>query len=484
MNAAASSIAEALEAEDPYRSFAEIKRLLEQHLRQINPQIRTRRTGYYNHTHMPDLVVRWPHDDGLSDRYVYLRSTTDTDELGFDVTRLAREDRPVVLALGALRQSLDARALDSLAIDHHTLVLDLAAFVELTSGESADVALRRLIANTVIEGGQGLLDERSVARLASAMTAGAQAARLGEREATEAALAFASDTLSPPISRRLTAFLKTLWRTSGAPVAALERAPRYPQQLDESSLEYLLEGEEIPDGDFWSRIAREITLTDLLRHTRITGTDNLQHLMRAAMGTWNARVCAVAPFSPVAARRGAVPLRWTKGEDVLSFDAPGFVLTLAQKVDYLTSSVARAAYELPTLDEVGKRLLLLGLSLKAITLVNGGGKVAYRGHEGALYGDRLRHLSESLGPGTLVKDLEALPASGVPVRYNFSTRTASVKPPRGSVPLIELVNTSIRLFTDLSRAEEERLVEVIPPGGRTLHAGIDHDMPGTESPAD
>ncbi|MEU0821705.1 hypothetical protein [Streptomyces mirabilis] len=71
-----------------------------------------------------------------------------------------------------------------------------------------------------------------------------------------------------------------------------------------------------------------------------------------------------------------------------------------------------------------------------------------------------------------------------PVRYNFSTRTASVKPPRDSVPLLELVNTSIRLFTDLSHAEEERLVEVIPSGGRTLHAGIDHDMPGTEPPAD
>ncbi|MEV3924942.1 hypothetical protein [Actinomadura coerulea] len=482
MNAVASSIAEALEADDPYRSFAEIKQILEQHLRQINPQIRTRHTGYYNHTRMPDLVMRWPHDD-LSDRYVYLRSTTDADELGFDITCLARQDRPIVLALGALRPSFDARALDSLAIEHHTLVLDLAAFSELTSGESADAALRRLIANTVIEGGQGLLDERSVSRLARAMTTGAQAARRGEREGTEDALAFASNTLSPPIARRLTAFLGTLWRASGAPVAALERAPRYPQQLDELSLDYLLEGQEIPDGDFWSRMAREINLTDLLQHGRITATDNLQHLMRAALSSWNARVCGVAPSS-VAARRDAAPLHWTKGEGVLSFDAPGFVLALAQKVEHLTSSAARAAYELPALDEVGNRLPLLGLSLKAITLVNGGGKVAYEGEVGALHGDRLRHLSESLGPGTLVRNLEALPPSGVPVRYNFSTRTASVKPPRGSVPLLELLNTSIRLFTGLSREEEERLVKVIPSGGHPLHAGIEHDMPGAESPAD
>jgi hypothetical protein len=205
--------------------------------------------------------------------------------------------------------------------------------------------------------------------------------------------------------------------------------------------------------------------------------------MRAALSTWNARVCGVAPSS-VAARRDAAPLHWTKGEGALSFDAPGFVLTLAQKVDHLTSSAARTEYELPALDDVGNRLPLLGLSLKAITLVNGGGKVAYEGEVGALHGDRLRRLSESLGPGTLVKNLEALPPSGVPVRYNFSTQTASVKPPRGSVPLLELVNTSIRLFTDLSREEEERLVEVIPSGGRTLNAGIEHDMPGAESPAD
>lgn len=159
------------------------------------------------------------------------------------------------------------------------------------------------------------------------------------------------------------------------------------------------------------------------------------------------------------------------------------VLTLARKVDHLTSSAARVAYELPALDEVGNRLPLLGLSLKAITLVNGGGKVVYEGEAGTLHGDRLRHLSESLGLGTVVKTLEAaLLPSGVPGRYNFSTRTASVKLPRGSVPLLELVNTSIRLFTDLSHAEEERLLEVIPSGGRTLHAGIDRDMPGTEPP--
>ncbi|MFB7760550.1 hypothetical protein [Streptomyces xiamenensis] len=213
--------------------------------------------------------------------------------------------------------------------------------------------------------------------------------------------------------------MKTLWRTSGAPVAALERAPRYPQQLDQSSLEYVFEGQEIPDGGFWSRIASEITLPDLLRHIRITATDNLQHFMRAALNTWNVRVCSVVPSSPVAARRGAALLRWTKGEDVLSFDGPGFVLTLAQKVTHLPSSVARAAYKLPTLDEVGKRLQLLGLSLKAITLVNGGGKVAYRGQKGALYGDRLRYLSESIGPGTLVKDLEALPPRPFPADHRI-----------------------------------------------------------------
>uniref|UniRef100_UPI003C7DE8BC hypothetical protein n=1 Tax=unclassified Streptomyces TaxID=2593676 RepID=UPI003C7DE8BC len=83
--------------------------------------------------------------------------------------------------------------------------------------------------------------------------------------------------------------------------------------------------------------------------------------------------------SSVAARRGAAPLKRTKSEGALNFDAPGFVLTLAQKVNHLTSSAARAAYELPTLDEVGDRLQLVGLSLKAITLVNRGGQVAYEG---------------------------------------------------------------------------------------------------------
>ncbi|WTN56393.1 transposase [Streptomyces sp. NBC_00626] len=40
----------------------------------------------------------------------------------------------------------------------------------------------------------------------------------------------------------------------------------------------------------------------LLRPGRITATDNLQHLMRAALSTWNARVCGVAPCAGLRAR--------------------------------------------------------------------------------------------------------------------------------------------------------------------------------------
>ncbi|MGW7542148.1 hypothetical protein ACWGKQ_13645 [Streptomyces sp. NPDC054770] len=462
------SISEALEEIDPNRSFAQIKRILVTTLRDMNPQIQVTSTSYFNHTHVPDMVVRWPNDDDLTDRYIYLRTATEANDLKSDIAFLARENRPIVLALGNFEESTGTRALNSISVDQNALVLDLAALSVLTSASTADSSLTRLVSKSVIEGGQGVLDERTAARLTDTVTTGARAARRGERLATDEALAVASTTLSPPIARRLTAFLTTLWQGSGAPVGALERAPRYQQKLDESSLEYLLQGEEILDEEFWHRITRSLTLYDLLRMRRVPPADNLQHLMRAALISWDARACSITSHFTAAAPRGVAPWRWSVNSGILTFHAPSFILSVAQKVSQLTSVGEQREYELPPVEWVRERVQLLGLSLKAVTLLNGGRKLSYQGKEGRLHHEQLNKLSQTLGLGATVKDIEAWPPSGMPLRYNFSAHTSSVKSPRGSVPLLELVNTSVHLFTHLSSEEEELLMDVIPPGSFDL----------------
>ncbi|MFG2792598.1 hypothetical protein [Streptomyces sp. NPDC048419] len=422
----------------------------------MNPQIHVKTTTYFNHTHVPDMVAYWPDDADTGERYIYLRTTTNPDDLRHDISCLARENRPVILVLGDFESADDARELHSSSVERDTLVLDLAALSALTSNSATD-PLYGLISNAVIEGGRGVLDEHGAARLANTVTSGVRAARHGDAVGTDEAIGLAATALTPVAAQRMAALLTTLWQGSGSTLTALERAPRYIPHLDELSLTYLLKSEEITDDEFWIRIAQRVTLPELLQ-TEMYDSANLQHLMHNSLTLWEARTCSVIPSTFATARLEA-QWRWSVSSGILTLHASGFRLRVAPK---LTQLNANTEHDLPPFELIRERLSLLRMGLKAITLMNGGEKASYHGKVlGVLHSTQLDYISEALGPGAVVRDIETWTRSGVPLKCNFSTRAAHVKSPRGSVVLKDLIETSVRLFSDLSQDEESHFGEMI-----------------------
>lgn len=460
VNAALESIGEALDEIDPQRSFVRIKGILARLLKEVNPEIRVKVTTYFNHTHVPDMVVSWPLDPDLGDRYLYLRTTTDIDDLFHDMQFLAPEDRPIVLSLGDFTPSNDARTLHHSSMERHALVLDLAALSVLTA-HTGEHSAGRLASRAIIEGGQGLLDERDAEELSSRVTSGVRGARIGDRTTTDAAIESASSSLFPVAAQRLTAFLTSLWQGTGLPATALENAPRRGFDLDASSLTYLLEGDEIEDAEFWDRMVRRIALPQVLQ-SRIPDTPNFQHLMDQAMDVWRARACAVMHGPSAIARSGDHPWRWTVDSGLLKLHARDFRVHVAQKRAALN---VRETYSLPPYELVIERIRTLDMRVSGITLINGSEKATYQGKGRDVLADsQLYHLSEALGPGSVVKEIEARIGLSAIVKYSFESRAANAKSPRVDVPLRELIDTSIRLFADFSN-ESYRHNDLDPPIG-------------------
>ncbi|MFB6643158.1 hypothetical protein ACFCYF_38710 [Streptomyces chartreusis] len=464
VNTAYRNIVDALDEVDPHRSFARIKATLARILRDINPRVEVVTTSYFNHTHVPDMVVRWPREPDLDDRYVYLRTAVDVADLLHDMQYLSRESRPLIIALGALEQSEGSRELHNLCLERQALVLDLGALSALTPGVEGS-SLGRLVSNAVVEGGRGVLSERDAANLASTVTSGVRAAPLGDRQATDRAIEAASVNMMPSAARRMTAFLATLWQGGGSPVTALRRVPSYSQDLDESALAYLLESEEIGDVEFWDRITQRTSFSQLLQLPTLSA-DNLQQLMQRAVRVWGARACAVVPNSIETARYRVPSWRWSVDSGNLTLHAPRFSVHVAQKKAQLN---IHAEYALPEIDVVRERVSLMQLRLRAITLLNRGEKAVYEGKgQDVLRGSQLHHLGEVLGPGAVVKEIDTWTRTGVALRCSFVSRTASARAPRGDVPLDELIDTSVGLFADLSSDDVGRFADMVP-----THTDID-----------
>lgn len=102
MNIVEQSISQAMDEPDDRMMFTRVKDIVARHLRRMDPGATVTKTEFFNHTHVPDMVLEWPSRPRTPRRFIYLRTTSDQRELEDDLHRLPRADRPVLLALGQL----------------------------------------------------------------------------------------------------------------------------------------------------------------------------------------------------------------------------------------------------------------------------------------------------------------------------------------------------------------------------------------------
>ncbi|MFE5097920.1 hypothetical protein ACFRCI_48800 [Streptomyces sp. NPDC056638] len=134
VNLVEQSISQAMDEPDDRMMFTRIKDIVARYLRRMDPGATVTKTEFFNHTHVPDMVLEWPGRPRTSRRFIYLRTTSDQRELENDLQPLPRADRPVLLALGQLPSTRQQGDLPPLPGSSTALLLDASALGALQRG--------------------------------------------------------------------------------------------------------------------------------------------------------------------------------------------------------------------------------------------------------------------------------------------------------------------------------------------------------------
>ncbi|ARI50710.1 hypothetical protein A6E92_00080 [Streptomyces sp. S8] len=458
VNLVEQSIAQAMDEPDDRMMFTQVKDIVARHLRRMDPGATITKTEFFNHTHVPDMVLEWPGRPRTPRRFIYLRTTSDQRELEDDLQRLPRADRPVLLALGQLSSTRQRGDLPPLPGTSTSLLLDTSALGALQPADDSP-GIPQLVSRSVLEGGRGTLDRPATEEFLNTVVQGAEAARAGERVPTRDAVDALTVQMTTDVADRMSAFLAALWQGGGSTLASFPAPQRGVGHLDETALMYLLESEDITDTAFWNRVVRMISLPTLLR-TPAAGTGNLQYLMREAIRLWTSRVCMIVPG---VADADISPWRWTVKAGQLILQTPRFHVLVAQSQRQLPSG---QEHDLPRLDEVRNRADRFGIPLTSLRMVVTDRHVGYGGPGDDISHDtRLDGISDALGQAEGVIEAEARIPSGETLQCMFATGIASARGARTQVPLDALLGTTTRLLSELSSDEAEKITQLLGAQG-------------------
>jgi hypothetical protein len=462
VNVVEQSISQAMDEPDDRAMFSRVKDIVARHLSRMDPRATVTMTEFFNHTHVPDMVLQWPDRPRAPRRFIYLRTTSDQHELEDDLQRLPGRDSPVLLALGQMPSPAAQRDLRPMGGEGTTLLLDASALGTLQPpGEAPGVP--HLVSRSVLEGGRGILDGPATEELLNTVTQGAEAARTGERIPTREAVDALTAQLTADVAGRMSSFLAALWQGGGSTLASFPGSQRAVGQLDETALMYLLESEEITDTAFWRRVVRMISLPVLLRSV-VEDTDNLQHLMSDAIKVWSSRVCMIVPD---AADAGTGAWRWALKAGQLILQTPRFRVLMAQSRRQLPDT---GEYRLPLLEEVRARADRFAIPLTSLRMVVTDRHIGYGGPGDDISHDaQLDGISDALGQAEGVLEADARVPSGATLQCVFGSGSASARGARTQIRLDELFGTTARLLSDLTDHESQRIDELLgaqgpPPG--------------------
>ncbi|WP_394436109.1 hypothetical protein [Streptomyces sp. SGAir0957] len=458
VNVVEQSIARALDEPDDRDMIDGVKGAVARHLRSLDPHARVTTTDFFNHTHVPDMVVEWPDRDRTPRRFIYLRTTSNRYELEDDLQRLPTQNSPVLLTLGELRNADEPETSRLRPDGDPKLLLDAPALGTLEP-RAESPGLPHLASRSLLEGGRGKLDGPAAEEFLNTVSQGAEAARAGDPGPTREAVEALAARMTDDVSDRMAAFLAALWQGGGSTLASFPGPPRVLGHLDETALTYLLESEEIPDPRFWDRVVRMITLPALLR-TAVADSDNLQHLMRQAIQLWTSRVCMVVP-EPAAP--GAGPWKWSIRAGQLILQTPSFRVLVAQSRRQLP---AAEEYELPLLEEVRARADRFTIPLTSLSMIVTNRHVGYGGPGDDIAHDaQLDGISDALGQAEGVIAADAKVTTGATLHCLFGARTASARGTRTQVRLDALFGTTTRMLLSLSEDEAIKITRLLGAQG-------------------
>lgn len=283
MSGVSEAVVEALSRTDIVEASTGIKNAVCAELGRTDKSATIKRTEYFNHSYVPDVVIEWPdgHEREVFLRFAsYERLAADVERVGgsgpilFDLT--VDSDRSDLVE-GLSREVL-VRAPDALLTD--------AEATEHIRPDKAENMLERLVTSNVLRAGHGLLDEVTSERTIIGVRSGFEAAMSGDRGVVHDALELARPIFGLEMERRVERTLQLLWWVGGAdeqefPISIPDDMELDSRDTREFLKVVLTDKKAVGDEEFWPRLADRLDFETLASVGSIRDSANLNSLMTA-----------------------------------------------------------------------------------------------------------------------------------------------------------------------------------------------------------
>jgi hypothetical protein len=445
----------------PRDTITRIKAAAIRQFETLDTRVRIHSTDYFNHSFAPDLVLTWPRIND-TERFVYMRSSSQDEALANDVIRLG-DQRPIVLGLVPIRRPADDKnlvSLNRLAQEKDTLVTDATAMASIAEAKN-DRPITGLFSTALAQGGRGLVDDYDARGATSAIADGfGGAQRMGAASVLRATVAV-DQHLSAPFASRFNRLLQAVWIGSGG------RADLFPSGqvelsagIDDDALEFLLNLDPISDYDFWRRIGRAASVGQIGRLSPRQPNENLQFLVKANLDHLTARSCKVQDRQEQLDEQGQPNFWWRTERGVLALRSRSWVAFVAEKADEMSEleSTSTKGVSVPDLLDRIRDTVLTGLQMSDGTFEL---DLSSPGHVDIVRSNRLGAVTSSFGTDARVQRARAM-AGGRQIACDFSKSSASATT-SSVLTITELLGVSLPLLRHMDEIERQELDDTLRP---------------------
>jgi hypothetical protein len=327
----------------------------------------------------------------------------------------------------------------------------LEAFIH----EQTSEPVLSLMSNAVVQGGRGFLDHESISSVTNIIANGFRGAMDLDSGPTGLAVGLVDRVLVGQQAGRMSRLLQSMWISSGGSSASFPGRLDISEGLNELGLEFLLNFELVEDLEFWKRLGRRVTISEIAELEIASPSPNLQRLMQANLDHLWARGCAVVPMDKLTIfalddeDEGVdQDFLWVIDNRCLALKGNGFTAYVSEQVEQVRGRVWQVG---PGIDVEELRSRAGQVQFNSLKLSDGRDALMFDSDD--VIGDpRLSNLASSFSPSARVHVGQATLESGQNVNLDFRDLVASAV--TVSKPLVrDLLEMCVPIFVVLSFEE-------------------------------
>ncbi len=466
-------IDDALQSRDAFAVIDQVKEAVAAEIAAVDSSITVRKTEYFNHSFVPDLVVWWGQRDSQH-RPVFLRFDSADPYVAQDLRRL--DGAPMVFSLATReREQVAEDVLVALSENPRTLLTDAGGVGALVGAPSE--SFESIVTNSIVREGRGFADGELIHRVRSNATNGLEAALLADDTATAAAIHDARLILADAGAQRVEKFLQLMWTAGGASLATYPGSQELNLDLGASDLpevlRLVLASSRNDSVDYWRRLGTLLSLEAIEGIGYAEPSENLQRLVTLNVDrlfvSWAA---ATNEGSRRISEEGVPDARWMVVDGRLALSGPDWTIRFSDDGRHFRS--VHKDHPLLSVEEVVRRVGSLRIeSLRldddhvAVTVESKGtsdesAAAAMEGFAGML--DRLAGVRS------------VTVRSGLSIVADFTRLLASVRD-GGKVPVTNLAHVAVALLTASDDDERAQVLSILPTVVLAGRSAVDQDDP-------